>query len=71
MTLQKTNVPGYWKDPETNTVINKNYNELEVYLSQRQKSKQLKDLIIENDQIKSELKEIKLMLGQLLKDKTQ
>lgn len=69
MTLQKTNVPGYWKDSETNTVINKNYGELEVYLSQRQKNKQLKELMQENNEIKSELKQIKVLLNQLLKDK--
>lgn len=70
MTLQKTNVPGYWKDPETNTVINKNYGELEVYLNQRQKNKQLQSLIEENNQIKHDLLEIKLLLGQLIKDKS-
>lgn len=68
MKLVKTDIPGYYKDTETNSIINKNYEELDLFLSQRERSKKLKNLEIETAVIKEELKDIKHLLLELIKN---
>lgn len=66
MTLMKTNKEGYYKDPDTNVVINKNYEELDMFLNQRERNKKLKNLEHETASLREELKEIKVLLRQLI-----
>lgn len=68
--LQKTNVAGLSKDPETNLVINNNLSEYEIYKQNKLKAKQMLSQQQQIDRLKAELVEIRQMFQAVL-DRTQ
>lgn len=60
--LRKTNIDGYYKDPNTNMVINLS-NEYEVIKAQRKKDKEIDTMKSEINTIKSDLNDIKNLLS--------
>ena len=62
MPLIKTDTPGLYRDTETNAIIDKNYDKLDMYLVQREQDKKLNSLYQEHEYIKNELSEIKQLL---------
>lgn len=66
MTLEKTNVPGYMKDPKNGMVINTNEGEYEQILAAREKRAKEKALEESVHKLKSDMDVIKSMLSQLL-----
>jgi hypothetical protein len=58
----KTNHNGYVKDNRSGAIINKNMDEYNMYLSQKQSYKDMKKLQNEVQSMKSDLDEIKTLL---------
>lgn len=68
MPLIKTNVPGFYKDSETNAIINTN-NDYEQIKKQKLKLKEFDDLKNKVNTIESDMKDIKNLLLQLVNGK--
>jgi hypothetical protein len=64
--LEKTNIPGYLKNTETNVVINTNMHQYKTVLQQREKAKELNDLKNEMDSLKDDISEIKNLLVKVI-----
>lgn len=62
MTLYKTNIEGYYKDPKTNMVVNLS-SEYEAIKAQRKKDKEFDTMKSEINNIKSDLNDIKDLLS--------
>lgn len=61
--LEKTNIPGYYKDKKSGTVINMNMDQLEAYRFGKQKVKEFNALKESHDGLKSRLAAIEKALG--------
>lgn len=68
MPLVKTNVPGYYKDTETNVIINTS-DEYQKYLHQRDKSKDYDALKNKVHKMENDISDIKSLLIQLVNGK--
>lgn len=68
MPLIKTNVSGFYKDTETNAIINTN-NDYEQIKKQKLKVKEFDDLKNKVKTIESDMKDIKNLLLQLVNGK--
>jgi hypothetical protein len=68
MSLIKTNVPGFYKDPETNAIINTN-DDYMAYKSQRDKSKDYDNLKNKVNKMEGDISDIKNLLLQLVNGK--
>ena len=66
MAYQKTNIPGYVKDPVSKMVINRNTHEFDQYLAGRRKVLELNSLNRKVEDMGSELTEVKALLQKLL-----
>ena len=66
MAYQKTNIPGYVKDPVSKVVINRNTYEFDQYLAGRRKVIELNSLNKKVEDMGSELTEVKALLQKLL-----
>lgn len=64
MELKKTQFDGFYKDPETNVIINKNNNPAKAA---RMKSKQIDSLSKDVEALKDDISEIKDLLKKVLK----
>lgn len=62
----KTNIDGLVKDLNTNVIVNNNNSEYQLYLQNKMRSKQTKNLQNEIDNVKKEISEIKNLLQQVL-----
>ena len=76
MNLQKTTVPGIYRNPESNALVNTDTNALQAYKLKKQKYKEMehiKSSVEENrdkiNKMETDLSEIKQMLRQLLQNK--
>jgi predicted nuclease with TOPRIM domain len=76
MNLQKTTVPGLYRNPESNALVNTDTNALQAYKLKKQKYKEMehiKSSVEENrdkiNKMETDLSEIKQMLRQLLQNK--
>lgn len=67
--LQKTNVEGLVKDTENNVILNTNMSEYQLYLQNKLKVKQSKNIQQDIDNLKKEFCEIKNMLQELINRK--
>jgi len=67
--LQKTNVEGLIKDTENNVILNTNMSEYQLYLQNKLKVKQSKNIQQDIDNLKKEFSEIKSMLQELINRK--
>jgi len=65
----KTNVAGFYRDLNTNAVINMNDAEYQQILIARKKSKEISNLAVEVSTLKEEMSEIKNMLLILINGK--
>jgi hypothetical protein len=68
MPLIKTNVPGFYKDSETNAIIN-NTDEYNVFKSKKEKAKDFDTLKSKVNSMESDISEIKNLLLQLVNGK--
>jgi hypothetical protein len=68
MPLVKTNVPGYYKDTETNVIINTS-DEYQKYKQQRDKSKDYDALKNKVNKMENDISDIKNLLLQLVNGK--
>jgi hypothetical protein len=66
MAYQKTNIPGYVKDPVTKVIINRNTHEYDQYVAGRRKTLELNSLNKKVEDMGSELTEVKALLQKLL-----
>lgn len=66
MALVKTNVPGFYKDPDTNAVINNSTDDYEAFKSQRNKIRDYDNLKNKVNHIENELSDIKSLLLQIV-----
>lgn len=66
MALLKTNVPGFYKDSETNAIINTNTDDYENFKNQRVKMKDYDNLKTKVNNIEHELSDIKSLLLQIV-----
>lgn len=64
--LIKTNVKGYYKDPNTGAVINNNDDEYKQYLNQKVQFKEYSKTINEVADLKREMEELKKLLMERL-----
>lgn len=67
MTLEKTNIPGYMKDPKTGVVINHNTSEYDQYLANRSRIIELNSMKEKVNTMTNEMNELKMMLSELIK----
>ncbi len=65
--LQKTNIEGFYKDSKTNMIINLS-NEYEIIKAQRKKDKDLENMKIEINNLKTDIQDIKSLLIELLRN---
>lgn len=65
MPFVKTNKEGFYRDTETNIIVNKDYDKLDMYLSQREQRKKMAKMIQEHEQLKNDITEIKNLLQML------
>lgn len=75
MDLQKTPIPGLYRSPESNALINTDSNALQAYKLKKQKYKEMESIKLSVDRnedrinkLETDLSEIKDMLRQLLKN---
>jgi hypothetical protein len=68
MPLIKTNVPGYYKDTDTNAIINTS-DEYQKYKQQRDKSKDYDALKNKVNKMENDISDIKNLLLQLVNGK--
>lgn len=61
-TLIKTNVNGFYKDPNTGAVINMNEDEYRMYKSQKNQHKEFMKTLNQVDELKRELEELKRLM---------
>ena len=59
MTLHKTDADGYYKNTDTNAVINNNNNEYATFIQNRERAKQIQGIQRDLENLKSEFREIK------------
>lgn len=67
MSLIKTNIDGYYKNPESGVVINMNDAEYRAYLAQKKHDKEYRATLEQVNELKRELEEMK----QLFREKLQ
>lgn len=65
----KTNVPGFYRDLQTNAVINMNDAEYQQILIARKKNKEISNITSEVSNLKQEMSEIKNLLMVLINGK--
>lgn len=68
MSLIKTNIPGYYKDTETNAIINTS-DEYNSYRLKRDKSKEFENLKDKVNKMDNDISDIKNLLLQLVNGK--
>lgn len=75
MNLQKTEVPGLYRNPESSALVNTDTNALQAYKLKKQKYKEMENVILTTkknadkiNKLETDLSEIKEMLRQLLKN---
>lgn len=66
--LIKTNVPGYYKDSDTNAVINTS-NEYDTMKAQRKKSQEFESMKQKINKVENDINDIKSMLLQIIDGK--
>lgn len=59
MKLAKTDVDGYYKNTETNTVINNNNNEYETFIQNRERMKQMQSMQNDIEILRNECRELR------------
>lgn len=64
----KTNISGYYKDRETGSIINTNYDEYERYLSQRNQHRDYVKTKQDIESLKEEMAEMKKLLMEKIKN---
>jgi hypothetical protein len=68
MALVKTNIPNFYKDSDTNAIINTS-DEYQIYKSKRDKFKQEQELKNKVDKMENDINDIKNMLLQIVNGK--
>lgn len=66
MPYEKTNLPGFYKDPATGVIINRNKEEYEAIKAKRKQAKQQVDLAKKVEAMESDVSEIKRLLKKLV-----
>ena len=59
MNLAKTDADGYYKNLDTNTVINNNSNEYAVFVQNRERMKQIQGIQNDIEYLKNEFRELR------------
>ena len=59
MNLAKTDADGYYKNLDTNTVINNNNNEYAVFVQNRERMRQIQGIQNDIEHLKNEFRELK------------
>lgn len=62
----KTNLPGYFKDTESGTIINKNIEEFKALKAKIKKAKEQEALAKKVDKLENDIQDIKSLLLQLV-----
>lgn len=63
MQLEKTNIPGWYKDPKTGVVLNKNEDQLKAYNAARAHFVEAAELRRKYDNLEAELAQIRALLA--------
>jgi hypothetical protein len=66
--LVKTNITGYYKDPDSGMVINMNETEYHSYLSQKNQYKEYRATLDQVSELKKELEEMKKLFMEKIKN---
>lgn len=66
MTIEKTNLPGYVKDSETQMITNRNDDEYKTYLKQRDKILEQQALEEKINNLEDQVSEIHAMLKKIV-----
>lgn len=59
MNLAKTDADGYYKNLDTNTVINNNSNEYSVFIQNRERMRQIQGIQNDIEHLKNEFRELR------------
>lgn len=62
----KTNFSNYVKDMDNNVVINKNTSEYDLYVQEREKSKQFRKMLTDVERLNKKVDELEKIVQQLL-----